>query len=512
MTTHQSRQQPRPGGARAAAGLGAAGLCLLVTCMMLGVASAAITRLTECPADGPAATFRWSDDGEYLFVEGAGSCVTLPDIHDATRDDPLLIYHTTGGDESDDETGIWLMTKNLNMESGTTLLLHDDLGCNELRIASSSTNPLHLQGFGAHISILRTKVTSWSVSSKNPDAGAKDGTSPRSYLRVISENTHPGETCPGAADDDAGEGRMDIINSDVGYLGYQAAESYGLTWKVRGFCDDKGENPEVFDRVNVRGDIRFSDIHHNWFGMYSYGHADGLWEYNIMRNSGYYGFDPHDDSDHLRIHNNVVYENGNHGIIASKRCNDVSIQNNVVYDNKEHGIMLHRSSDKGIIRNNTVSGSGSACIAIFESFDVEVSDNICTDNEEGIRFSMGASYNKIFDNQIIKTAGRAIWQYVGSDEIIASAATNGRCTANLFQNNYVEDAALGVNLAQTRDTMVIGNTFVDIGDNKFAGSDGLLWKDNEIESDFSMSIETTCINSDSDLDQISAAGGFVKEC
>lgn len=59
---------------------------------------------------------------------------------------------------------------------------------------------------------------------------------------------------------------------------------------------------------------------------------------------------------------------GNHGIIASKRCNDVSIQNNVVYDNKEHGIMLHRSSDMGIIRNNTVTGSGSACIAIFESF------------------------------------------------------------------------------------------------------------------------------------------------
>lgn len=62
---------------------------------------------------------------------------------------------------------------------------------------------------------------------------------------------------------------------------------------------------------------------------------------------------------------------GNHGIIASKRCNDVSIQNNVVFDNKEHGIMLHRSSDNGIIRNNTVTGSGSACIALFESFGKE---------------------------------------------------------------------------------------------------------------------------------------------
>lgn len=58
---------------------------------------------------------------------------------------------------------------------------------------------------------------------------------------------------------------------------------------------------------------------------------------------------------------------GDHGIIASKRCNDVSIQNNVVYDNANAGIMLHRSSDHAIVRNNTISGSGDACIAIFES-------------------------------------------------------------------------------------------------------------------------------------------------
>lgn len=46
----------------------------------------------------------------------------------------------------------------------------------------------------------------------------------------------------------------------------------------------------------------------------------------------------------------------------------MSIQNNEVYSNKGHGIMLHRSSDDGIIRNNTVTDSGSACIALFESF------------------------------------------------------------------------------------------------------------------------------------------------
>lgn len=35
---------------------------------------------------------------------------------------------------------------------------------------------------------------------------------------------------------------------------------------MRGFCIDLS-NEDLFERVNVRGDIRFSDIHHNHFGM-----------------------------------------------------------------------------------------------------------------------------------------------------------------------------------------------------------------------------------------------------
>lgn len=31
---------------------------------------------------------------------------------------------------------------------------------------------------------------------------------------------------------------QDIINSEMGFMGFDDAESYGLTWKVRGFCKD----------------------------------------------------------------------------------------------------------------------------------------------------------------------------------------------------------------------------------------------------------------------------------
>lgn len=45
----------------------------------------------------------------------------------------------------------------------------------------------------------------------------------------------------------------------------------------------------------------------------------------MLDNKGY-GFDAHDGSDFLTIHDNEVDDNGYHGIITSKRCNGVSIQ------------------------------------------------------------------------------------------------------------------------------------------------------------------------------------------
>lgn len=63
---------------------------------------------------------------------------------------------------------------------------------------------------------------------------------------------------------------MDIVRSEMGYLGYYGSEAYGLTWKVRGFCKDKS-NVDVFEEVNVYGNIYDSKIHHNYFGVYTYG-------------------------------------------------------------------------------------------------------------------------------------------------------------------------------------------------------------------------------------------------
>ena len=103
----------------------------------------------------------------------------------------------------------------------------------------------------------------------------------------------------------------------MGNLGFNDSESYGLTWKVRGYCTDES-NPEIFDRTGVYGNIKRSDIYGMYYGVYTYGHDGGVWTGNVMRDNIQYGFDPHDDSDNIVIANNKVYGNGNHGKGADK--------------------------------------------------------------------------------------------------------------------------------------------------------------------------------------------------
>lgn len=53
---------------------------------------------------------------------------------------------------------------------------------------------------------------------------------------------------------------QDIIDSKMGNMGWPDAESYGLTWKVRGLCTDLS-NVEIMDDHNVYGDIMGSEIY-----------------------------------------------------------------------------------------------------------------------------------------------------------------------------------------------------------------------------------------------------------
>lgn len=75
------------------------------------------------------------------------------------------------------------------------------------------------------------QVFAWDEAANDYDTDESDG---RSYISVVSEViTDSSQKCDGRAKKTMGEARMDIVNSEIGYLGYYASEAYGLTWKVR---------------------------------------------------------------------------------------------------------------------------------------------------------------------------------------------------------------------------------------------------------------------------------------
>lgn len=58
----------------------------------------------------------------------------------------------------------------------------------------------------------------------------------------------------------------------------------------------------------------------------------------------------------------------------------------------------------------------------------------------------------------------------------ASEATEGRCTGNIFEDNYVNNAHYGVYMREADHNRYIGNTFIDTKENEWVDNLGLLWK------------------------------------
>ena len=401
------------------------------------------------------ATFRYASSSDRIYVEGGGSA-TLSDIKAALPNAPL--------DLVDPGNKIWLLRANLLIADGSVLMLHGSSAggdVNEFRLqsnnSSASNSFVSVTADYGGIDINSTKVTSWDLAAGGPDTEFQ--TYGRAFIRARSSLADDGVT--------ALESRMDIVNSDIGYLGYDAAESYGLTWKVNGVSPDPSKT--IFDLVDVFGDIHNSRIHHNYFGVYTFGALGCQWTDNEVDHNAGYGIDPHDDSDNLLIEGNNVHENGfqgrgHHGIIASRRCDHVVIRNNRSWGNAGNGIMLHRHSNDGLVENNDSFNNGDAGIAIFDADRAVIRNNLVISNlNAGMRFSVGAADNVVDHNEVGYSGRYGFYLYQGSDipePDDGDPSVTGRPQRNQFSNNLVHHtAAQAVNLGDADDTTFSYNTF-----------------------------------------------------
>ncbi|CAM9492604.1 unnamed protein product, partial [Choristocarpus tenellus] len=229
-----------------------------------------------CSPSDASPTVRYASSSERLYLEGGG-CTNLTSIYEVRSDKsgakgPLYYFDLETNSITDTWTGTWYLESSLYIEDDSLLEIKGpSIGgdVDRLLLRSDADGYINVRAYGGNLHIENTVVTSWDINAGDVDEDYEDG---RSYISAISEKIlDPDLSCDGMAKNEKGEARMDILNSEIAYLGWYNSESYGLSYKVRGLCKDLS-NEDIFDSVKVTGDILNSHIHHLYFGHYSYGH------------------------------------------------------------------------------------------------------------------------------------------------------------------------------------------------------------------------------------------------
>lgn len=387
-----------------------------------------------------AANIRWAQSSNRVYITGDVQC-TLTEIKQlGSNSIPLTLL--------DPVNKIWFLGAKLFLREGAKLvLLGNPVGgdVNELRLKSnnlSSNDFIVIQADWGTVDIDSTKITSWDENAGGPDTEyAQYG---RAYIQVRSRLGSDGVT--------PRESRMDIKNSDVGYLGYQGAEAYGLSWKVA---------TGTLDAVGVFGDVANNKIHNNYFGAYTYGAQAMTFVNNGIYENIKYGLDPHDDSDYLTISGNYVHNNGSHGIICSRQCNNLVITNNNSSNNGGNGIMLHRNTNDSLVENNILRYNADSGMAIFDSHSNTIRNNDAKYNKNGIRLSVGSSNNVVENNNFSENSKYGMYFYKGSD---ISTSGDGRLKFNTFRNNTVNlNGSVAAKIQQADSNIFKDNEFTGNG-------------------------------------------------
>jgi parallel beta-helix repeat protein len=333
------------------------------------------------------------------------------------------------------EAGVWLLSANVVISATAKLTVTAGISLTELRLDSPPLNAYKMIAKrGGYLLLDGIKLSAWENGAVDTNI-----TNQRSYLVALEG------------------GRLDIINhSDVGYLGWTAGEASGLAWRKRLNVNDV--------TTGATGLIENSTVHHNYFGMYSYEAYGIKILHSTFRDNISYGIDPHDDSQGFEVAHNKVYNNGNHGIIFSRLCKYNTIHHNEVYNNALHGIMLDRGTDFNEIYANVVYNNGDG-IAIFQSSNNLIRDNILRNNKRGIRINAtfdlddrydGISTDNEFRNNVIEDSvehgfylyARADRNLIADNQIVRSGA-NGiyiKSGGNLIQNNQIISGNIGIQI------------------------------------------------------------------
>ncbi len=460
-------------------------IAVVVAVCALGVAGGLAGGVGAASAASCTGQVRYAASSNTLYLTSGD--VTLRELAALCPSAPLAAA---------DSAGTWDLGANLVVQNGATLRVKGPSAGGEvatLRLRSRATGTrvdvVEVTANYGNLVFDSVAVTSWDdVAGSidiNPElaAGAPAGSRGRAFVRALSFI----DPATGLAR----ESRMDITDSDFGYLGWYGGESYGVSYKARG-CEIT--RPDLCDKVAVYGSQVNSRFHHLYFGTYTWGAEGMLFDGNEYDHNVMYGLDPHDDSDNLTITDNHFHNNGTHGFICSQRCNNLYIARNVSNnngnpphvaaaddnpaDNQVHGIMLHRGVTDSIVENNLVYDNiNGAGIAVFDSMRNTVRNNEIRGNEYGIRVSVGSRDNQFVGNLVADSSQYAVFTFAGSDQAVYGNL-NGRNTDLVFTDNTFSGSGSDlIKLREADRVSFIGNTVAGVvGPMRIDSSTGIDWQ------------------------------------
>ncbi|HZD79554.1 MAG TPA: right-handed parallel beta-helix repeat-containing protein [Actinomycetota bacterium] len=242
---------------------------------------------------------------------------------------------------------------------GTSVRFGGD-GTDTIRLAARPD--VFIGGVQARATFQDVLVTSWNVSAQQVD---RDYRGDRPFILY------------------EGGSVLDIVGSEIAYLGSDRSMAYGTSW-----------------RLGATGSMTDSDVHDNFFGVYSFRARDLRLEGNRIHDNVYYGVDPHDYTKGLDIRGNEVYGNGDHGIVLSVGVTDGVIAQNHVHDNDGNGIVMDERSDGNLIEGNRSERNRGDGIVVLGSSRVVVRGNVISDNRVGVRLNHDGEHNVVRSNTI----------------------------------------------------------------------------------------------------------------
>ena len=213
----------------------------------------------------------FDETNKTISVKGRGSVVTLPQIYNVLNRDSIL--EKLSNKE-------WLLKANLLIKKGVTLVV-DDSDVSWLKLKSGKDGFVWLQSNSGNILIKNTKITSWDGEIQAPDTYYEDG---RSFI-LARQN-----------------GRMDIINSELSFLGYEDHLKSGVAWHAASNSSDS---------YLITGQVLDNTFYNNYSGMYLSGTAEMMVANNEIAHHAQYGIDIRNGADNLLIKNNRIHDNGN---------------------------------------------------------------------------------------------------------------------------------------------------------------------------------------------------------